>query len=309
MNTEQKKLFEQIARCSVADDIIDDLLANGPKDKPCSAICSYQQDKINGLGDERVRFGKETFHMPEPWNGNLSKADILFVSSNPNFSIDETTPELARKKNKEVFPKFKNDEWPLEKAEDFFENRFGHEEYDNDTWKGILSYAGYLLNETDSVQEINDKEQKQLISSKIALTEIVHCKSPDETGLVKEAIETCYGKHTKDVIKLFLETSSDEPKTVVLMGSKVRNFLRDDLKSKFKNAGLKKPEDLQKRLGDYILDDLGVSDENTKIILLPHTSGRTSSWRSWKEPEKLYKLNVSKELKNVYRQQIIDSEM
>lgn len=101
MNTEQKKLFRQIARCSIADEILDNLLNGQPNTHPCTKICEYQQDEIRKIGkkhgpDFAVEFSKETFHMPEPWNGKLNEAEILFVSSNPSFSIDETTSKLAR---------------------------------------------------------------------------------------------------------------------------------------------------------------------------------------------------------------------
>lgn len=29
------------------------------------------------------------FHLPEPWNGHLSEADILFVGTNPNYNAKE----------------------------------------------------------------------------------------------------------------------------------------------------------------------------------------------------------------------------
>ena len=100
--------------------------------------------------------------MPEPWNGSLSTAEILFVSSNPSFDINETTPELARKENKEVLPKIISDpeeddpetKRALEEAENFFEKRITIEKHDsptrkkilkNPTWRMIIKLAGLSL--------------------------------------------------------------------------------------------------------------------------------------------------------------------
>lgn len=249
MNSEGKEVFRKIAGCSIANRIIDDLEARNPIDEPyksCEKICSYQQEEFDHLRNEQVRFSKETFHMPEPWNGNLSTAEILFISSNPSFDINETTPELARKKNKEVLPKIISDpekddpetERALKKAEDFFENRFFNEdgsirkEYDSRTWKGILTCAGYLLEKTNSrepikginsvlsIKDINGAQKKE-IARHIALTEVVHCKSRHEKG-VNKALVTCYDEHTRAVIELFLKSPSEEPKKVVVMGEKAQ---------------------------------------------------------------------------------------
>ncbi|MDN8605124.1 hypothetical protein Q0N48_03760 [Corynebacterium ureicelerivorans] len=249
MNSEEKEIFRKIAGCSIANRIIDDIEARNPIDKPyksCEKICLHQKEKFDGLRNEQVRFSKETFHMPEPWNGNLSTAEILFVSSNPSFDINETTPELARKENKEVLPKIISDpekddpetERALKEAEDFFENRFIkedgsiREEYNSRTWKGILTCAGYLLEKTNSrdsikgiksvlsIKDINGN-QKEEIARHIALTEVVHCKSTNEGG-VPQALVTCYDEHTRAVIELFLKTPSEEPKKVVVMGEKAQ---------------------------------------------------------------------------------------
>ena len=312
MNSEEKKIFRKIAGCSIANRIIHDLEARNPIDeeyKPCEKICSYQQKEFDKLRDEQVRFSKETFHMPEPWNGNLSTAEILFVSSNPSFDIDETTPELARKENKEVLPKIVSDpekddpetRRALDEAENFFENRFIdeetgsiREEYNNTTWKKILKFAGYLLRETSSIEkgkELN-KRQKEDFASRIALTEVVHCKSTEEEG-VKAAAETCYDKHTRAVIELFLKSQSKESKKVVVMGARAQEalakgifteFLKTDdpeippkklktqtnklwkeLKKRSTNA-----EEFENEMKNLARDGFGALAENAHFIFIPH---------------------------------------
>lgn len=251
MDAEQREVFRAIARCPIADEILNHLL--DPKSgndglskeaRACRDICSYQQNEISKITEKygseyQVEFSKETFHMPEPWNGNLGEAEILFVSSNPSFDILETTEKLARIKKKikkgkrgeaaEVLPKFDSDDWPDERVEDFFEKRFGHAGYQNQTWWKTLRYADYLLDLIDGLNEageINvtgqiggklDENQKAEIASRIALTEVVHCKSQGEEN-VDSSLNTCYRTHTKKVIELFLKFPSKGRKIVVFAG-------------------------------------------------------------------------------------------
>lgn len=311
MNSEEKEVFRKIAGCSIANRILNDLEARNPIDEPyksCEKICLEQKNEFDNLRDEQVQFSKETFHMPEPWNGNLSKAKILFVSSNPSFDINETTPELARKENKEVLPKIISDpekddpetERALKEAEDFFENRFCHKEYKNPTWTSILKHAGYLLKKTSSIEPIGNitEKQKEEIASCIALTEVVHCKSEGEKG-VQEAIETCYNKHTRAVIELFLKSSSEECKKVVLVGAAARKVFHQALEIHFDSAI---PKD---QLEQFALDEFGELSQNTRFICIPHPNARSrkNAWTSWKTGE------TYNSLSHEDRQKIIDDEL
>lgn len=332
MNSEEKEVFRKIAGCSIANRIIDDLEARNPVVEPyksCEKICLHQKEKFDGLRNEQVQFSKETFHMPEPWNGNLSTAEILFVSSNPSFDINETTPELARKKNKEVLPKIISDpekddpetKRALDEAENFFENRFIdketgsiREEYENQTWKRILKFAGYLLRKTRSIEkgkELNT-DQKEKFASHIALTEVVHCKSTNEDG-VKEALVTCYGKHTRAVIELFLKSPLEEPKKVVVMGVKTqaalaKGILAEPIKADDPeiSAGKlnEKLEELWKELDKLRKDDLeeferemknlardgfGALAENAHFIFIPHAVSSTSMEEIQRRIDRQYK--------------------
>ena len=318
MNSEEKEVFRKIAGCSIANRIIDDLEARNPIDEPyksCETICLHQKEKFDGLRNEQVRFSKETFHMPEPWNGNLSTAEILFVSSNPSFDINETTPELARKENKEVLPKIISDpdeddpetKRALDEAENFFESRFIdketgsiRKEYNSQTWKRILTCAGYLLGETRSVESIEgiNEDQKEKIAPRIALTEVVHCKSENEKG-VPQALVTCYDKHTRAVIELFLKSPSEKPKKVVVMGEKAQRALSkgilaesirtDDpeippkkLKTKINKLWeeldkLRKydPEKFEKEMKNLARDGFKALAENAYFISIPHAVSST----------------------------------
>ncbi|WP_273408361.1 hypothetical protein [Corynebacterium ureicelerivorans] len=307
MDADQKKVFHAIAQCAIADEILNHLL--DPKSgndglteeaRACRDICSYQQDEISKITEKygseyQVEFSKETFHMPEPWNGNLGEAEILFVSSNPSFDILETTEELAKIKNgkqgqaAEILPKFDSEDWPDERVEDFFENRFDHKGYRNQTWSKTLRYAAYLLDLIDELNktgEINvtgqiggklDEKQKAAIASRIALTEVVHCKSQKERG-VKSSANTCYSRHTKKVIELFLKSPSKERKIVVFAGQ-AKNIVAIE-NPEFENLEIWEQEEELENWAQKEFSDLG---GKALFVMMPHAVARKVTYESVKK--------------------------
>ena len=312
MDAEQREVFRAIARCPIADEILNHLL--DPKSgndglskeaRACRDICSYQQNEISKITEKygseyQVEFSKETFHMPEPWNGNLGEAEILFVSSNPSFDILETTGALAKKKPEitgsseeaEVVPKFQSKDWPDDRVEDFFVERFSRKQYRNNYWRNILKYAGYILGKTDAVKLIEDEAIKNEIAKKIAITEVVHCKSPGEEG-VEEARSTCFDEHTKKVIDAYLVARSraGKPGTVVFVGKHSRDIVCD---TSFR-------------------DELNKWLEKASLLFIPGPNGRT--WKLPKAPDwkvdkgVLYpKSKTQNVLKDTDRQELIDDQ-
>lgn len=233
------------------------------------------------------------FHVPEPWNGNLDTAKILFVSSNPSIDLNE-----------KKFPKFESEEWTEDKKNDvvdFFSNRL--ESYKNRYWTGILKYAGYILKKTDSLRALDkkkDEDKIREIASCIALTEIVHCKSKGETG-VKKAAKTCFDTHTKSVIKHFLETRSESEKkqsetkkTVVFVGGKARDLI-------YAVANKKAFSIKDEPISSFCKSEFGKRGKDAHFLFVPHPNAR--QWKSQKSGE-LYK-----KLPNDIRKEIIDEQL
>lgn len=139
------------------------------------------------------------------------------------------------------------------------------------------------------------KDQKDEIASRIALTEVVHCKSEGEKG-VQEALETCYNKHTRAVIELFLKSPSGKSKTVVLLGDHARNAFHQALEIKSDKTIPKN------KLEQSALDEFGEISHNTRFsfICIPHPNAQR--WNSWKT-------GVTYSLSDKVRQQIIDDEL
>lgn len=135
---------------------------------PCHEIIMAQStDKVH-------------FQHPEPWNGNIKKASILFISSNPSYNPSEDYP---------------NDSWKNNEIIDFHENRFSDQYYLKNKkkvkfWNCTRKVASWILN-----KDLNDT----LLESFICMTEVVHCKSKNEIG-VDSACKKCVKKWFEKVI-------------------------------------------------------------------------------------------------------------
>ena len=84
-------LLARITRCPVAERCLDG------EQLPCSTIVGSQQAAAGG------------FHVPEPWSGHITRAAVLFVSSNPSIDPGEAYPTSG---------------WDDEGRVDFFACRF-----------------------------------------------------------------------------------------------------------------------------------------------------------------------------------------
>lgn len=123
----------------------------------CDEVEKAKADKLHPC-HEIVTYQENEFQLPEPWNGNIETADILFVSSNPSYDEQENYP-------------IQN--WNAEDMTSFFENRFKNTPKENYSvyWKSVKKWAGWLI--------------PNIQWDKIALTEVVHCKSKKEYGVLE----------------------------------------------------------------------------------------------------------------------------
>src|SRR5207245_8440907 len=95
-----RRLLLEITRCpNVAT-------CRSALDHPCAKVVGVQR-----------KVPDADFRVPEPWNGSLARAPLLFVASNPSLD-DPLGPPRAR----EVYP---TPTWTEADTADFFENRFG----------------------------------------------------------------------------------------------------------------------------------------------------------------------------------------
>lgn len=132
----------------------------------------------------------ESFQVPEPWNGQLHTAPLLFLSSNPSVSGLEAYPAWS---------------WGDDDIQDFFSNRFGGGKR---PWVVEGNYAlksdGTRLKATPYWAETRNRASELLGRTAIpgidyALTEVVHCKSARRLG-VPEAVHECARRYLTQVL-------------------------------------------------------------------------------------------------------------
>ena len=170
-------------------------VAHNDKSHPCNSVVNWQVDQWREVTD---RIEGSSMHRPEAWTGNLAVAPIIFLASNPSFNSTENFPSWASSK------------WTDDEITDFGVNRFTTEiirkygatqsnsldkqdrtirvdgslsdkvEY----WVWVRSYAALILGK--EIQEISAIED-------YVMTELVHCKSTSEQGVL-QALPTCSEK-------------------------------------------------------------------------------------------------------------------
>lgn len=153
------ELLLSISHCEEVEKALND------SNHECHEIVSFQKE--------------EKRHLPEPWNGDINTADILFISSNPSYCDEETT-----------FPNKHSDN---DYIVNFFLTRFERSDYNTNFVIGIKKCASWLLNISDPA----------IFKKKICCTNIVHCKSTDEIGVNDSTCEICSEKWLTKVLQEF----------------------------------------------------------------------------------------------------------
>jgi hypothetical protein len=160
---------------------VEKCLRNRDVSHPCREIVTSQKAELS------------SHHVPEPWSGDLAGACMLFLSSNPSIDKGEEYPTRR---------------WSAARVTDFFDNRFGgstegwvkdelyplmrggsHRKESVRFWAAVRARAAEL---------ITDREVRPGID--YAISEVVHCKSTEETG-VPSALRECSDRYLRRVIE------------------------------------------------------------------------------------------------------------
>jgi hypothetical protein len=196
---------------------------------PCQQIVRWQGE--NGILADKHQ-------LPEPWSGRLESAPLLFVSSNPSISKNEVYPTR---------------EWSDAQLVEFFQDRFGR-------WveggSRFLQKDGSYGRPTRFNQTVKKYAEAILAREVIpgedyALTEVVHCKTPNEYG-VGSAKKRCAELYLRPLLQL------SAAKCVVVLGSPAARVFDDELKIERKNELVRGPVDVGARM--------------RIIVYLPHTN-------------------------------------
>ncbi|HLF72524.1 MAG TPA: uracil-DNA glycosylase family protein [Dehalococcoidia bacterium] len=185
MTTTVQALLLEIARCPIASAC----LQTQDTAHPCHELVRSQGAR--GLSD---------FQVPEPWSGQIDRAKLLFISSNPGISKSD------KKSKQEEYP---TGSWPDTHIVDFFVNRFGggrkewvangthalHEDGSRARrgtafWKAVRARANEVLGR-EAVPGLD-----------YALTEVVRCKSVSEASLVERARIECSPRYLESTVAI-----------------------------------------------------------------------------------------------------------
>jgi hypothetical protein len=174
--------FYSVARCPN----VKFCLESGPSTHDCSDIVQYQ------VRTQNVK-SYEDFQLPEPWTGQIDRAPILFVSSNP--SIGDDNHSLGSTLDDDVWDSrqfvFGGGMKPYTVGGKYTTLPNGRRSRKSvQTWAEVLNRAQELIPDRPVVPGID-----------YALTEVVHCKSRKNFG-VDRALKTCTGLHFEAVMEV-----------------------------------------------------------------------------------------------------------
>ena len=221
--------------------IWDGLIENGMKhneDDSLSMMAASQYNKYlqpgkkKGWPMESLKPAEQGYQVPEPWNGNLEKADILFLSSNPGINVFEKFPRyIGRDKTSgemrfsyaPVTDAAQADYLSREEVRQFFIRRFqenpytksllpGVYEFRNDGgccvgpcrirgvkyWNVMMKIAANILGiELD--EKTADESVRREICSRILSMEMVPFKSAKEGDIPKDLWKDCWDKFSREI--------------------------------------------------------------------------------------------------------------
>lgn len=192
------QLAFEIASCNEVQSALND------SSHPCNGVVSWQSKQ---WVPTITTIANSNMHRPEAWTGDITRAPIIFLSSNPSFNKDEN------------YPSWDTSKWSIEAIIDFALNRFSKQQFrmygateygsiknfDRTVehggalsksrvryWSWVRQLVSHILEKPeDQVSAIND----------YVMTEIVHCKSTYEEGVIS-ARKKCKDKYLERILAL-----------------------------------------------------------------------------------------------------------
>jgi hypothetical protein len=198
----------RIMRCPHIDAALDPAIKD-----PCARVVGAQWPRTKDVSvEERRRRFEREHELPEPWSGDLERALILFVSSNPSGAVPIRLGAIRGDK------KAPRGAWDDERLEDYYHWRFedhiedGRYHIENGVrgsavgfWSGTRGIARQLLSDAAPGRDY-------------VLTELVRCKSRREKG-VEKALKPCTDAYLKETLAL-----ARNAEVVVALGRKARGW-------------------------------------------------------------------------------------
>ena len=163
---------------------------------PCHKIISTQE----GVDDK-------TFQVPEPWRGRIDEAKLLFVSSNPSVNHEDDSPATSAT-DEEIIAYYQAGFAPQFPKIGLKSGRFSDQHVR--FWASCRARA---------VEVLGRKKVEIKPGIDFAMTEIVHCKSRGEQGVV-EARPMCVSLHFEATMRASAAT------VIVVLGKKTLDAIQ-----------------------------------------------------------------------------------
>lgn len=204
------------------------------------SLCNNSSSECSKLvSSQQLNNNIANFHLPEPWNGDIENAEIVFLGPNPGYDSDEFFPTPTSN-----YWNFVPNRIPSSVMEDFFENRFSphnragiNNPYvrieDNNTKYRTLrantieypkrAYTGYWK----YIYEIADYEIFQKSGKhptpgvEYCVTEVARCKSTSTNGVnINKCVARCAKKYLLKTLSL-----ATNMKLLVVVGGLARDVV------------------------------------------------------------------------------------
>lgn len=256
----RKRLCERIVTCPTALNILRNAGATlGSADLRCAPVVLSQlmhQDCPPASFDDAGADIAGRWLVPEPWNGHLGNAPLLFIGQNPSASFRENYPSLAQTPSTSAM-------------QEYFDTRFdglaireGTRVKLKDEGKGS-DYAGpnrFLSYLVQIAAQLHGRPAKPGID--YALTEGVRCKSKDAIG-VELAVGTCARRYMRETLAL------SPANVIVCLGA----IARQSLLTAFERRDIPKRVQQRFAFGTSIpLSVLDNSSDHRQILFLRHSA-------------------------------------
>jgi hypothetical protein len=220
-------------------DLLTDVLAGRPlRCHPFKGLVESQRDEYEKHG---LDIRTQGFQTGEPWIGDIEKARILFLSSNPAFTFNENCPRYFAQTKTFAMP-YSKETLSLQEVREWIHNaaqtacvagRGLHVrtvDADGEECCKEITYWGCVRNNVERLlpNEMKGKDEKayfrKLMSYAVCM-EVVPFKSVKEAG-VQEALCTCWENFARHIL------ARAAASIFVLVGKRARDvFLEQALKS------------------------------------------------------------------------------
>ena len=240
-----QKIISDISNCPA----VEECLVSDKTGHPCQTVVNSQSESV--LAERQI---------PEPWNGNIEQASILYVSSNPSISEEEIYP---------------TGHWDDLSKTEFFIDRFrsgwvkdGSRSLEHSgEYSRSVRFWSVVRNGTSNLLD-----RPAIPGDDYALTEVVHCKSKTD-DVATSAVGNCVDKYLSKILEI------SPAKVIGVMGAKAGAVFAELL-------------NVDRQIGEIHMATLGNRQRNVVFLGGPGADPHPKSFGSACAPEDVERLRA-----------------